>query len=118
MQRPLASFDIAVIVSELQELIGSYIDQIYQTTKDELLIRINNVKQKQKETIYVKNSELLCLTQKKFSIPQRPTVFAQTLRKYLLNGRITSIIQHEFDRIIKITITIWFFFRNASFFFT
>jgi len=105
MQRGLSSFDIYVLVSELQELLGSYIDKIYQLTRDELLIRINNKKTNEKEIIYAKNSELFCTTQKKFTVPQKPSTFAMTLRKYLLNGRITEIIQHEFDRIIKIKIS-------------
>jgi predicted ribosome quality control (RQC) complex YloA/Tae2 family protein len=104
MQRGLSSFDIYVIVSELQELLGSYIDKIYQSTRDELLIRINNKKTNKKEIIYIKNGELFCTTQKKFMIPQKPSTFAMTCRKYLLNGRITAITQHEFDRIIKIKI--------------
>jgi len=105
MQRGLSSFDIYVLVSELQELLGSYIDKIYQPTRDELLIRINNKKTSKKEIIYVKNGELFCTTQKKFAVPQKPSTFAMTCRKYLLNGRITSITQHEFDRIIKIKIS-------------
>ena len=104
MQRGLSSFDIYVIVSELQELLGSYIDKVYQPTRDELLIRINNKKTNKKEIIYIKNGELFCTTQKKFTTPQKPSTFAMTCRKYLLNGRITAITQHEFDRIIKIKI--------------
>jgi len=104
MNRNLSSFDIYVVVSELQDLIGSYIDKIYQLTRDELLIRINNKKTKQKEIIYVRNGELLCITQKKFDVPQKPSTFAMTCRKYLLNGRISEINQHEFDRITKIKI--------------
>ena len=42
MKRELSSFDIYVIVSEMQDLKGSYIDKIYQLTRDELLVRINN----------------------------------------------------------------------------
>ncbi len=104
MQRGLSSLDIYVIVSELQELKGAYIDKIYQPTRDELLIRINNRSKKQKEILYIKNSELFCTTQKKISAPQKPSNFAMTCRKYLTNGRITEISQHEFDRIIKIKI--------------
>jgi len=105
MQRQLSSFDIYVIVSELQELLGSYIDNIYQLSRDELLIRVKNINTKQKENIFVRNGELMCLTKKQFETPTKPTTFAMTLRKYLLNGRITEITQHEFDRIIKLKIS-------------
>ncbi len=126
MQRGLSSFDIYVLVAELQELLGSYIEKIYQPTRDELLIRINNKKTKEKEIIYIKNGELFCTTQKKFSVPQKPSTFAMTCRKYLLNGRIAEISQHEFDRIIKLKIgkkegeyaLIFELFKNGNIIFT
>ncbi len=100
MQRGLSAFDFKVIVYELQEIIGSYIENIYQYSADEILIKINNKTTNQKETIFVRNSDLLCITQQKFNVPEKPSVFAMTLRKYLLNGKITKITQHDFDRII------------------
>lgn len=105
MQRQLSSFDIYVIVSELQELKGNYIDKIYQLTRDEFLIKVKNINTKQKETIFVRNDEMICITQKQFETPEKPSTFAMTLRKYLLNGIITEITQHEFDRIIKFKIS-------------
>ena len=104
MKRELSSFDIFVIVSELKDIKSSYIDKIYQLTRSELLIKLNNRKTNQKEIIFVRNGEFLSRTEKKFATPKKPTIFAMTLRKYLLNGRISEIEQHEFDRIIKIKI--------------
>jgi predicted ribosome quality control (RQC) complex YloA/Tae2 family protein len=105
MERQLSSFDIYVIVSELQELVGCYIDKIHQLTRDELLIRVNDSKTKQKETFFIRNGDLLCLAKKRFEAPLKPSVFAMTLRKYLLNGKITGVTQHEFDRIINLKIS-------------
>ena len=105
MQRQLTSFDLYVIVSELQELLGSNIDKIYQITQNELLIRLKNISTKQKENIFIRNGELICITNKDFKIPLKPSVFAMTLRKYLQNGKIIEISQHEFDRIIKFKIS-------------
>ena len=105
MQRKLSSFDIYVIVEELQHLIGSNIDKTYQLTRDELLIKIKNIKTKQKNSIFIRNGELLSLAEKDFETPSKPSTFAMTLRKYLKNGRISEISQHEFDRIIKLKIS-------------
>ncbi len=105
MYRQLTSFDIYVIVTELQEILGSNIDKIYQITQNELLIRLKNIKTKQKENIFIRNGELICIADKDFKIPLKPSVFAMTLRKYLQNGRIIEITQHEFDRIIKFKIS-------------
>jgi predicted ribosome quality control (RQC) complex YloA/Tae2 family protein len=104
MERGLASFDIYVIVSELQNLIGCYAEKIYQLSRDEILLRVQQKTANQKESIFIRNGELLCLTQKSFETPEKPSLFAMTLRKYLLNGKISEITQHEFDRIIKIKI--------------
>jgi predicted ribosome quality control (RQC) complex YloA/Tae2 family protein len=104
MERGLASFDIYVIVRELQDLIGCYVEKIYQLSRDEILLRVQQKTANQKTSIFIRNGELLCLTSKQFDAPEKPSLFAMTLRKYLLNGKISEIIQHEFDRIIIIKI--------------
>ena len=104
MQRKLSSFDIYVTVSELQELMDSYIEKIYQISRSEILIRIKDIKIKERRNIYIRNGGFLSVTTKEFEKPTQPSVFAMTLRKYLSNGIIKSISQHEFDRIIVIKI--------------
>jgi len=105
MKRQLSSFDFFVIASDLQKLKGSYIDKIYQLNRNDLLIRFKNIKTKQKESIFIRNGELLCVTQKQLETPLKPSTFAMTLRKYLLNGKIAGILQHDFDRIIELKIS-------------
>jgi predicted ribosome quality control (RQC) complex YloA/Tae2 family protein len=92
-------------VTELQTLTGSFINQIYQRAPDELFIRLNIKKHKDKPLLYIKNEELCTITTQKYIMPTKPSTFAMTLRKHLENGIITSITQHEFDRIINITIS-------------
>jgi predicted ribosome quality control (RQC) complex YloA/Tae2 family protein len=104
MQRGLASFDIYVIVSELQDLIGCYIEKIYQLSQDDILIKVQQKTANQKESLFIRNGHLICRTKKSFDTPEKPSLFAMTLRKYLLNGKISQITQHEFDRIIQIKI--------------
>ena len=104
MERGLASFDIYVIVSELQDLRGCYVEKIYQLSRDEILIRVQQKTGNQKESLFIRNGELFCRTQKMFDTPEKPSLFAMTLRKYLLNGKISEITQYEFDRIIQVKI--------------
>jgi len=104
MNRQLSAFDIYVIVSDLQELVGCYIDKVYSLTRSELLIRVSNRKTKKKEFVFIRNGEFIGLTGREFETPLKPTVFVMTLRKYLLNGVITGVTQHEFDRIINLRI--------------
>lgn len=106
MERQLSSFDIYVVASELQKLIvGSSINQIYQLAHNELILRLSNKKTKKKDYLFVRCGDLICLTQKPFETPLKPPVFAMTLRKYLLNGKITGVTQYEFDRIINLTVS-------------
>jgi len=105
MKRQLAALDIFTMVSEMQELEGCFVDKIYQLSRDELLLRLRNPATKKKEQMYIKNGQLLCLTDKQLSTPLKPTTFAMTLRKYLANARVTSIRQQHFDRIIRIQCT-------------
>ena len=104
MTQQLAALDIYNIIHELQDLIGSYIDKIYQLSNDEVIIRVNNRKTKQKEILYANCDGIFFRTDQSFETPMKPTTFAMTLRKHIGNGRITAIEQHEFDRIIKIII--------------
>ena len=104
MKRKLSSFDLYVIVSELQEYIGYNIEKIYHISRSEIVIKIKNLKTKNKVSLYIKNSEYMSITNKQFETPLKPTTFAMTLRKYLKNGKISKINQYEFDRIIEIKI--------------
>ncbi|MDI6917869.1 MAG: ribosome rescue protein RqcH, partial [Thermoplasmatales archaeon] len=102
MKDSLSSLDIAVLVNEFQTLIGGYIEKIYQTSKDELLIRINL--KKKKIELLMHAGKYLCITKKSMAPPKTPTVFAITLRKYLTNARVTGVRQHGFDRIVEFDI--------------
>jgi len=102
MKRQLAALDIYTIVSEMKDIQGCFIDKIYQLSRDELLLRLRNPLTKKREQIYIKNGELLCLSDKQLVTPLKPTSFSMALRKYLSNARIHSVTQHEFDRIIQI----------------
>ncbi|MEF8847545.1 MAG: ribosome rescue protein RqcH [Candidatus Thermoplasmatota archaeon] len=100
----LSSLDIYTIQTETQELIGSYINKCYQLNKKDLLIKFRNKKEDKNEAFFIRNGEFLAITDKKINTPMHPTSFAMTLRKYLQNGIINSISQHEFDRILEIKV--------------
>jgi predicted ribosome quality control (RQC) complex YloA/Tae2 family protein len=104
MERGLASFDIYTIVSELQDVIGCYMEKIYQLSRSEILMRVQQKTENHREAIFVRNGELFCRTMQLFDAPEKPSLFAMTLRKYLLNGKISEVTQYEFDRIIILKI--------------
>lgn len=92
------------MVHDLQSIIGCPLDKIYQLSRNEILIKYKNIHTNTKESLFIRNGEFACLTEKQIKTPQTPSTFAMALRKYIQNGRITSVSQHEFDRIIIIKI--------------
>ena len=94
------------IIFELnQKLQNGRIDKIYQPEKDELILGIRGFKENYKLLISASpNYPRLHLTMENKSNPQAPPTFCMLLRKHLLGGRLISIYQPEFERIVEITI--------------
>jgi predicted ribosome quality control (RQC) complex YloA/Tae2 family protein len=94
------------IIFELnQKLQNGRIDKIHQPEKDELIIAVRGFKENYKLLISASSTyPRLHLTNESKSNPQSPPTFCMLLRKHLTGGRIVSIHQPEFERIIEITI--------------
>lgn len=102
-------FDGSVINSILfelnEKLQNGRIDKIYQPEKDELIIGIRGFKENYKLLISASPTfPRLHLTMENKSNPQTPPTFCMLLRKHLIGGRLVSIHQPEFERIVEITI--------------
>lgn len=97
---------ISSVVSQLKStLLGGRIYKIYQPENDELIVIIKN----QKETYRLLLSAgaslpLVYLTEETKGNPMSAPNFCMLLRKHLNNGRIVSIEQPNFERIINISI--------------
>ncbi len=102
--RELSSFDISAIVTELQKFKGSVVDKIYQIEKEDILIKLKKIVEG-KTYLFARSGSFVIYTMYSFDIPKKPSNFAMILRKYLEGGVILNIEQHEFDRVIVITIT-------------
>ncbi len=96
MKESVDAFDVLAIVKELQELKDSYIDKVYQID-DEIYIK---TKGKKKVEIFIKAGKWLCISKYREESKEHPPAFAMILRKYLGNGKIVDIKQHDFDRIV------------------
>ena len=92
------------IVDDLKEIIDCIVEKSYQLSKNEIIIKLKNQQTKIKEILFIRNGEILTITNKQFATPKRPSNFIMALRKYIQNGRILNVSQHDFDRIIKIEI--------------
>ncbi|MEA3283043.1 MAG: ribosome rescue protein RqcH [Euryarchaeota archaeon] len=105
MKQAMTSIDVAVIVSELQHLVGSRIEKIYKTDTGTGIeqIRLNlYLFGEGRSDLVITPGVCMHLTAHPLPSPKTPPMFAMTLRKYLSHGRIVSIEQYDFDRIVEI----------------
>ena len=97
---------ISNIVSELNHaLLGGRIDKIYQPEKDELLLSIRSQKDAYKLFLTANSTyPRIHFTTRVKNSSQTPPMFCMLLRKHLSSGRIISITQPHYDRIVEIEI--------------
>ena len=102
VKKSLSAMDIAALVKEYQSLVGTYIKKAYQPEREIIVLRLNvgGVKRE----LVIRTGRTFFLTEKGPDNPPLPTGFAMLLRKYLTNGRIVSVEQVGFDRIMIIGI--------------
>jgi len=94
------------IVHELNDkLVNGKIDKVYQPEKDELIITVRSYKETYKLLLSASSTyPRMHLTEENKSNPAVAPAFCMLLRKHILGGRIISIMQPEFERIIEIDI--------------
>lgn len=119
MKSSVSSFDIVALIPELrEELIGAYLQKLYQPERDEILF-VFRAKNGKREML-LKSGKYLFMGRKGEN-PQEPGSLVMFLRKNIGNARVKDIIQHGFDRIVEIDLEreerytiIAEFFRNGN----
>ncbi|KXZ39590.1 Predicted component of the ribosome quality control (RQC) complex, YloA/Tae2 family, contains fibronectin-binding (FbpA) and DUF814 domains [Alkalithermobacter thermoalcaliphilus JW-YL-7 = DSM 7308] len=98
---------IYCLVDELsKKLIGGKIEKIYQPENDELILNIRKDKSNFKLLLSANSSNPRAYISNSYSKenPINAPLFCMILRKHIQNGKIVSIHQPDFERIIKITV--------------
>jgi predicted ribosome quality control (RQC) complex YloA/Tae2 family protein len=107
MKQDMSSADVAAVVAELsagpKSIIDAKIGKIYQPTNEEIRINLY-VFHQGRDNLVIEAGKRIHLSKYLRASPTLPQAFPMLLRKYLLGGRITSVEQHDFDRIVKIGI--------------
>lgn len=104
MKKEVTSFDVAVLVAELKQAItDAWVTNIYQTDPKTLVLKLHKPDQPALNLL-IKAGNRLHLTSFVIEKPPKPSGFCMTLRKFLRNGRIQPIEQHEFERIVVLRI--------------
>lgn len=107
MKQDMSSADVAAVVAELsagpKSIIDAKIGKIYQPTSEEIRINIY-VFHQGRDNLVIEAGKRIHLSKHFRASPELPQAFPMLLRKYLMGGRIVSVEQHDFDRIVKIGI--------------
>ncbi len=102
---PFDGLVLAAVVRELQPLLNTRIDKIYQPLRDEIHLLLRSAGEKVRLLLNT-NSNLarVHLTRQSKENPSFPPVFCMVLRKHLEGGRIKGIRQIGLDRILHLEI--------------
>jgi predicted ribosome quality control (RQC) complex YloA/Tae2 family protein len=103
MMRSLSGLDLIAVAKELQAVVGSRIDKVYQPSKGEIEISIST-KGEGKSRLRARLSGWIWLGEAAGDMPASPSSFASQLRKHISNARITGVSQHGCDRIIEFSL--------------
>lgn len=105
MKQEMTSADVAAIVAELTAggttLLDAKIEKIYQPDTDEIRINLF-ARNRGRDNLIIESGKRLHMSRYLKESPKVAQSFPMLLRKHIMGARITSIEQHEFDRIVKI----------------
>ena len=100
MKTELSAYELGILARELQILVDAKIDNVYQN-KDDFYFQFHKTG-RGKLIFYIKLPSLCFISSTKSNIPEKPSGFCMNLRKHLSNAKLTSIKQHDFERILEL----------------
>ena len=105
MKQEMTSADVAAMVAELtvgeNTLLDAKVEKIYQPDENEIRINLF-IRNKGRDNLIIESGKRIHMSKYLKESPKVAQSFPMLLRKHIMGARITSIEQHEFDRIIKI----------------
>lgn len=101
--KEITALDLHFMEKELKVIEGGHLDKMYQWPEGEFVFKINT--KNGKKNLRIKIPGLIFLSEKPFTAPTKILGFCQYLRKHLLNARIHSVEQKDFERIIQLKLT-------------
>ncbi len=112
MRDQISSVELYYIVKELQQLVNSKVQKIYQPDKKSLLLELHlaNIGKKMLSI----NEKSVYISELKPDMKEPPS-FCRMLRKYLDNSRIRKIFQHSSQRIAVIEFEVYQDNKNSTY---
>jgi len=103
MKESMSSFDISAVVREMQPLVGGRVEKVYHPSLDQLVLSVK-VPGEKKVFIHFRVGRWLFVSESGLESPGPPSDFAMMLRKRIVGGKIATVKQQGFDRIVAIEI--------------
>jgi len=104
LKETMTSFDIAAVVQEINAIVkDTFIDNIYQINPLTLVFNLRKPSQTP-VNLLTEAGKRFHTTSYLITKPPKPPAFCMAIRKYLKNGKIIEVKQHEFERIIIIKV--------------
>lgn len=101
--KTMSNVDVYTISYELKNLlIGSRVDKSFQPTKDTIVMRFHKAGYGRIDLI-MQAGVRMHISQYPMENPLTPPSFPMLLRKRVKGANVTNVTQHNFDRVIKIT---------------
>jgi predicted ribosome quality control (RQC) complex YloA/Tae2 family protein len=101
----MTSFDVAAVTHKIDELVkGAHVAKIYQIGTQTLLLRLRKPNMPRIQLL-IEAGKRVHLTSYAHETPKKPSAFCMSLRKYLDNGVVKEVRQHEFERITVIEVS-------------
>lgn len=104
---PLDAMTLSALKDELtRKLLGARIDKVQQPEKDMLILSLRSQGENLRLLISAgTGSARVHFTNAEFENPAEPPMFCMLMRKHLVGGRITSVIQPDYERMLIIGLT-------------
>ncbi len=103
---PLDAVCLRGIVCELsQQILEAKIDKIYQPSREEVVLLLRNKRENSRLLLSSNPARpRLQMTKMEMENPKTPPMFCMLLRKHLLGGRISNLVQPPMERVVTITV--------------
>lgn len=102
----LDGLTLHAIVAELQDIVGSKVEKVFQPEREEVVLLLHTQEGKKRLVLSANGGECrLHLTQRVKPNPSTAPNFCMLLRKYISAGRVTAIRQYGLERIVEISIS-------------
>lgn len=104
MKYVVTKHDLRCLIKELQYLIGSRVNKVYDFTTKSVCLKLSVKPDNDKKYLIIDAGSKMYTTDKFKSVRQFPTSFCSKMRKHLSNKRISSVKQINNDRVVDISI--------------